>query len=170
MSNMKKTWQGINELLHRRKRNLKVISAQKDFNSRNKIVKEGSRIPNVINKHLATAGNRPANNLLILQKRHLNYVDKCKSPISSFLFNQFYPKNYCQKYYLYRMINLMVYTPHLPNFSKCSSAVIAPELIHQSSKLLQITAIFKRKDDTDANNYWPISLFSNFDRVFDKII
>ena len=44
MSNMKKTWQGINELLHRRKRNLKVISARKDFNSRNKIVKEGSRI------------------------------------------------------------------------------------------------------------------------------
>ena len=44
MSNMKKSWQGINELLHRRKRNLKVISARKDFNSRNKIVKEGSRI------------------------------------------------------------------------------------------------------------------------------
>ena len=41
---MKKTWQRINELLHRRKRNLKVISARKDFNSRNKIVKEGSRI------------------------------------------------------------------------------------------------------------------------------
>ena len=117
MSNMKKTWQGINELLHRRTRNLKVISAQKDFNSRNKIVKEGSRIPNVINKHLATAGNRPANNLLIPQKRRLNYVDKRKSPISSFLFNQFYPKNYCQKYYLYQMINLVVYTLHLPNSS-----------------------------------------------------
>ena len=38
MANMKKTWQGINELLHRRKQNLKVISALKDFNNRNKIV------------------------------------------------------------------------------------------------------------------------------------
>ena len=38
----KKTWQGINELLHRRKKNLKVISALKDLNNRNKIVKEGS--------------------------------------------------------------------------------------------------------------------------------
>ena len=37
---MKKTWQGINELLHRRKQNLKVISALKDFNNRNKIVEE----------------------------------------------------------------------------------------------------------------------------------
>ena len=42
MGNMKKTWQGINELLHRRKKNLKVISALKDLNNRNKIVKEGS--------------------------------------------------------------------------------------------------------------------------------
>ena len=88
------------------KKNLKVISALKDFNNRNKIIKEGSRIPNIINEHFATVGNRP-------QKHHLDYVDKCKYPISSFLFS----KNYCQKYYLYRMINLMVYTPHLPNYS-----------------------------------------------------
>ena len=40
MANMKKTWQGINELLYRRKQNLKVISALKDFNNRNKIVEE----------------------------------------------------------------------------------------------------------------------------------
>ena len=38
MANIKKTRQGINELLHRRKQNLKVISALKDFNNRNKIV------------------------------------------------------------------------------------------------------------------------------------
>ena len=111
------TWAKGDIMIHFSKIIWAVISAQKDFNSRNKIVKEGSRIPNVINKHLATAGNRPANNLLIPQKRRLNYVDKRKSPISSFLFNQFYPKNYCQKYYLYQMINLVVYTLHLPNSS-----------------------------------------------------
>ena len=65
MGNMKKTWQGINELLHRRKKNLQVIPALKDLNNRNKIVKKGSRIPNIINKHFATVGNRPANNLPI---------------------------------------------------------------------------------------------------------
>ena len=31
MANMKKTWQGINELLHRRKKKLKVISALKEY-------------------------------------------------------------------------------------------------------------------------------------------
>ena len=82
MGNMKKTWQGINELLHRRKKSLKVISALKDLNNRNKIVKEGSRILNIINKHFATVGNRLANNLPIPQRHHLGHVDKCKSPIS----------------------------------------------------------------------------------------
>ena len=72
MANMKKTWQGINELLHRRKQNLKVISALKDFNNRNKIVKEGSRIPNIINEHFAKVGNRLANKLAIPQNHHLD--------------------------------------------------------------------------------------------------
>ena len=30
--------------------------------------------------------------------------------------------------------------------------------------------VFKSDDDTDANNYSPISLLSNFNRVFEKII
>ena len=84
---MKKTWEGINELLHQRKKNLKAISALKDFNNRNKIVKDGSRIPNIINENFAVVGNRLATKLSIPQKHHLDYVDKCKSPISSFLFS-----------------------------------------------------------------------------------
>ena len=60
MANTKKTWVGINELLHRREKNLKAISALKDFKNRNKIVKDGSRIPNIISEHFATVGNRLA--------------------------------------------------------------------------------------------------------------
>ena len=39
-----------------------------------------------------------------------------------------------------------------------------------SSRLLKITPIFKSDDDTDGNNYGPISLLSNFNIVFDKVI
>ena len=60
MANTKKTWVGINELLHRREKNLKAISALKDFKNRNKIVKDGSWIPNIISEHFATVGNRLA--------------------------------------------------------------------------------------------------------------
>ena len=95
-------------------------------------------------------------------------------------FNLSYPKNYCQKYYLYRMINHMVYTPHQLNYSniqvpsqllffrRYSIYLSDLELIHQSSKLLKITPV--SDDDTDANNNRPISLLSNFNRVLQKII
>ena len=36
--------------------------------------------------------------------------------------------------------------------------------------MAKITPVFKGDDDTDANNYRPISLLSNFNRVFEKII
>ena len=64
------------------KKNLKVISALKDFNNRNKIVKDGSRIP--VNEHFATVGNRLANKLPIPLNHHLDYFDKCKSHHPSF--------------------------------------------------------------------------------------
>ena len=66
MANMKKTWQGINELLHRRKKiksHIDLYLSLKDFNNRTKIAKDGSRILNILNEHFATIGNRLANNL-----------------------------------------------------------------------------------------------------------
>ena len=103
------------------KKNLKVISALKDFNNRNKIIKEGSRTPNIINEHFATVGNRP-------QKHHLDYVDKCKSPISSFLFQPVLPEE---------LLSEILFVPYAKSYGlyssptklfKCSSAVIAPVL------------------------------------------
>ena len=41
-TNMKKTWEGINDILHRRKKT-KIITAIKDPNKSNKIVKEPSQ-------------------------------------------------------------------------------------------------------------------------------
>ena len=37
-------------------------------------------------------------------------------------------------------------------------------------KMAKIIPIFKADDNTDANNYRPISLLSNFNRVFEKLI
>ena len=171
----KKTWQGINELLHRRKKNLKVISALKDFNNRNKIIKEGSRIPNIINEHFATVGNKLANNLPIPQKHHLDFVNKCKSPISSFFFQPVLPEELMSEILLVPNDKSYGLYSSPTKLLKYSSAVTAPvlwrysiylsdlELIHQSSKLLKITPV--SDDDTDANTNRPISLLSNFNRV-----
>ena len=37
-------------------------------------------------------------------------------------------------------------------------------------KNVQITPIFKSSEENDANNYRPISLLSNFKRIFEKIM
>ena len=63
----------------------------KGLNSRNKIVKEGSQILHICNEHFAPVGNRLADNLPTPQKHHLDYIDKCKSPTSSFLFRPVLP-------------------------------------------------------------------------------
>ena len=65
---------------------------------------------------------------------------------------------------------------------KCSSAFIAPvlsQILNTSIRLgtypsklriAKITPVLKSDDDTDVNNDRPISLLSNFNRVFEKII
>ena len=49
ITNIKKTWEGINELLNRRKKETKTISALKDLNKDHKLVTEASQIPNILN-------------------------------------------------------------------------------------------------------------------------
>ena len=172
----------LNELLHRRKQNLKVISALKDFNNCNIIVREGSRIPNIINEHFATVRNRLTKKLPIPQNHYLDYVDKGKSPISSFFFQPVSPEELRSEILLVPNDKSYGLYSSPTKLLKCSSAVIAPvltEILNTSIKLgtypsklkiAKITPVFKGDDDTDANNYRHISLLSNFNRVFEKII
>ena len=37
-------------------------------------------------------------------------------------------------------------------------------------KLAKVLPVFKSEDELDPNNYWPISLLSIFNRVFEKLI
>ena len=171
-TNMKKTWEGINELLYRRKRNFKNITQLKD---RGNVVKEASQIPNILNKHFASVGTRLASKFPPSPKHHLDYVSKC-------IFEQVFPDEIRSEilsipndksYGLYSSPTKLL---------KLSSSIIAPvlsELLNISIKsgsypsklkIGKITPIFKSDDESDANNYRPISLLSNFNRIFEKIM
>ena len=82
-------------------------------------------------------------------------------------FNLFYPENYRQKYYLYRiMINLMVYAPLYQTTQMFkgrhnSCPYIKIRTYPSKLKITKITSVFKSDEDTDAKNYRPISLLSN---------
>ena len=179
VTNMKKTWEGINELLYRRKRNFKNITQLKD---RGNIVKEASQIPNILNKHFASVGTRLASKLPPSPKHHLDYISKCISPLSSFLFEQVFPDEIRSEILSIPNDKSHGLYSSPTNLLKLSSSIIAPvlsELLNMSIKsgsypsklkIGKITPIFKSDDESDANNYRPISLLSNFNRIFEKIM
>ena len=131
-----------------------------------KIVKEGSRLPSIINEHFAIVGNRLTNKLPIPQKHHQDHVDKSKSPFSSFFFQPVLPVE---------LRSEILLVPNYKSYGLYSSPV-RTDILNASIrlgtypsklKMAKITPVIKR--DTDANNYRPISLLSNFNRVFEKI-
>ena len=127
-------------------------------------------------------GNRLANKLLIPQNHYLDYVDIGKSPISSFFFQPVSPEELWSEILLVPNDKSYAFYSSPTKLLKCSSAVIAPVLIDilntsirlgtypSKLKMAKITPVFKGDDDTHANNYRRISLLSNFNRVFEKII
>ena len=105
------------------------------------------------------------------------------SPLSSFFFEQVF--------FLTKFALKILSIPNDKSYGlyssptkllKLSSSIVAPvisELLNISIKsgsypsklkIGKITPIFKSDDESDANNYRPISLLSNFNRIFEKIM
>ena len=127
-------------------------------------------------------GNRLASTIPTSQQHYLNYVSPCKSPTSSFLFQPVSPDEV--KFQILSIPNNKSYGLYSSPIKllKCASSTIAPVLseIFNASvtlgkypsklKLSKITPIFKNGEENDANNYRPISLLSNFNTIFEKIM
>jgi len=145
-------------------------------------VKEASQIPNILNKHFASVGTRLGSKLPSPHEHPLDYVSKCISPVSFLLFEHVFPDEIRSEilsipndksYGLYSSPTKLL---------KLSSSIIAPvlsELLNISIKsgsypsklkIAKIMPIFKSDDESDANNYRPISLLSNFNRIFEEIM
>ena len=127
-------------------------------------------------------GNRLVNKLPIPENQHLDYVDKRKSPISSFFFQLVLPKELQSEILLLRKDKSYGLYSSPTKLLKCSRAVIAPVLTDilntsirlgtcpSKLKMAKITCAFKSDDDTVPNNYRPFSLLSNLNRIFEKIV
>ena len=182
MSDMKKIWNGINELLYRRKKNFKKITAVKDRINDNAIVRETSKISNIMNEHFASVGSRLADKLLSSRGHFLDYVSNCKSPSSSFFFQPITPQEVkleISSIPINKSYGLYSSPTKLLKLSKDIIAPVISELFNISVKsgtypsklkMSKITPIFKTDDETDPNNYRPISLLSNYNRIFEKIM
>ena len=181
MTDMKRTWKGINELLYRRKNNSNTITAVKDLINDGAVAREPSKISNIMNKHFASVGGRLAGKLAPPRRHFLEYVSKCKSPSSSFFFRPVTPQEV--KLEISSILNNKSYGLYSSptELLKLSKDIIAPiisEIFNTSVKLgiypsklkmSKIKPIFKSDDETDPNNYRPISL-SNYNRIYEKIM
>ena len=181
VKNIKKTWQGINELLNNRNKHHKTITTLKDPNKNNQVTNDPSRIPNILNEHFASVGTKLASKLPI-KSNHMDYLKKLKSPDSSFFSKPISPDD--EKQEILSLPNNKSYGLYScpTQLLKCSCDILSPVLsnifntsitsgVHPSKlKISKITPIFKSEDETDASNYRPISLLSSFNRIFEKLL
>ena len=177
-----KTWKGVNELFYHRKKNSKTIAAVKDLINDSVIAREPSKISNIMNEHFASVGSRLAGKLAPPRRHFLEYVSNCKSLSSSFFFQPVTPQQI--KLEISSIPNNKSYGLYSSptKVLKLSKDIIGPiisEIFNPSVKLgiypsklimSKIIPIFKSDYETDPNNNRPISLLSNYNRIYEKIM
>ena len=182
LTNMKKTWEGINNLLARKLKKTKPINSIRVPTNNDSVTCDQRRIANVLNDHFASVGPKLANKLPTVQRNYLEFMNRTNSPDSSFVFNLVTPAEV--ELEILRIPNNKSHglyscpTQLLKYSSKVVSSTLA-EIINLSIssgmypnklKMAKIIPIFKADDNTNPNNYRPISLLSNFNRIFEKLV
>lgn len=179
IKNMKKTWEGINDLINHKKRNQKHITAIKCQN--NDITQNTSEISNILNKYFSTVGQKLASSLSNSTKHFSDYLS-ADHRAHSFFFN---PVTSLEVEY--EITSMPINKAHglyscPTRILKCAKQFISKplgEILNLSilggvypSKLkhAKVIPIFKNGDETESGNYRPISLLSNFNRIFEKLI
>ena len=182
LTNMKKMWSGINGLLNRKGKNTKDISALKDGHNGDKTINEPYLIANKLNEHFATVGSNLASKIPLVEQTFQNYLNKMKPTENSFFFSPVTSDEVeheilsipnSKSHGLYSCpTELLKYSHKILSKTLASMFNLSISLGKFPSKLKQskIIPIFKSDDKTDPNNYRPISLLSNFNKIFEKLM
>ena len=179
---MKKTWDRINRLLSRKPKSSIHPTKIKDLKNNLEMNKDPSKISNILNKHFSSVGRKLDSRLPSSSKDFGSFLLKSKSPKSSFFFEPVIsdevrleilsmPNN--KSYGLYSC------PTHLPKevshiisdpLASLLNMLVSLGTYPRKLKLAKIIPIFKADDVEDPNNYRPISLLLNFNRIFEKLI
>ena len=180
LHNMKKTWEGINNLISRNKKGNKSINTLKRPNNKG-LAHKPSEISNILNNHFASIGHKLACNMPNSPVPFTAYLPTTNIP-GSFVFDPTSPseielvimqtpldKAYglyscptrilrCARHIISRPLSVMIN-------NSVSQGVYPSKLKHA-----KVTPIYKGEDNTDPGNYRPISLLSIFNRIFEKVM
>ena len=171
--------QGINVLISNNKKSRKSITNLKDP-STNKLAYKRNEVANVLNKHLATIGQKLSSNIPDSNTQFTEFLRDINVN-ESFFFNPVNPEEVeleilqtpsNKSFGLYSFpINILkssrcILSSPLATISN-TSIVVEPS---QKLKTSKITPIFKAGEDNDPNSYRPISILSVFNRIFEKLM
>ena len=84
LNSVKKTWQGINDILFRNSKNTNLIQFLKDPNNNYSISSDPRGIATIINEHFSSVGPNLANKLSPSQHSYLDFLNVSDTPITSF--------------------------------------------------------------------------------------
>lgn len=180
IKNIKKTWQGINSIINNSKKIKKSILTLKDP-STNSVTCDKIKIPSILNKHFSSVGQKLASQIPDSNNsftHYLGHIDQQKSFYFTPVTEQeieceitMTPNN--KSYGLYSFPVLLL---------KCAKHLISKPLAQilntsvqngkypSKLKLSKVIPIYKSDDESDPNNYRPISLLSVFNRIFEKLM
>ena len=177
-NNLKRTWQGINDLIHRKTKHTKVITKMKHSQT-----EEISHDPlvnaNILNSHFASVGNRLASELPNSSRHFSDYLPRTTYS-GSFVFETVLPSE-IELEIIMAASNKAHGLYSCPiRLLKCSRHIISKpiaNIVNQSvcmgifpSKLkhAKIIPIYKDGNEDEPSNYRPISLLSIFNRLLKK--
>ena len=180
INNIKKTWRGINSLISNNRKAKKPIIALKGPNT-NTIIRDKSKLPGVIGKHFASVGQKLASRVPNSNTHFADYLKHIKQK-KSFYFASISEKEVEQE--IMTIPNNKSHGPYsypvkIIKLAKCLLSKPLTQIFNASIqkgkypsklKVSKVTPVFKDDDDTNPNNYRPISLLSIFNRIFEKLM
>ena len=179
LKNMKKTWEGINELLNRQRNRKQVSTLQRPNNSG--ATQNPAEITNIFNHYFASIGPRLARNIPSPRKNFQDYLagtNYYKSfffdPVSSSEVDMEILATPSNKVYgLYSCpVHLLKSVRHSlsPLLAALMNKSISTGIYSHLLKHAKVIPVYKTGDETDPCNYRPISLLSVFNRLFEKLM
>ena len=176
---MKKTWEGINTLINKKRQKRNVTSLQSPNNQR--ITRNQSEIANTLNHHFASVGPKLANSISLSTRDFKDYLGNSNYP-NSFYFDavtsseiemEIFSTPSNKVYGLYSCpVRLLKSARHVISsaLAQLMNKSILCGMYPRQLKHAKVVPVHKTGDETDPSNYRPISLLSVFNRIFERLM
>ena len=180
MNNSKVIWKGINEIISSFKKNKQQNNISHLIGRNLDKISNPKAISNTLNKHFSTVGQRLASRFSTSTTEH-DFRDYLDPPLqNSFYFDpsvpqdieseiEALPNNKAYGLYSCPAVNIVKLAGHIISQHLCSmfNLSVLSGSFPSKLKIAKVIPIFKGADESNPENYRPVSLLSIFNRIFE---